>query len=722
MSQPTASTHLPAAPRRLFAEFAPHSYADWKAAAEELLKGKSFDKLLITPTCEGFPLQPIYNAADIAGLPHLDELPGIGRMVRGSAPDGYIQVPWRVSQELTGASPAALNAALLEGLANGQNEACIWLDTPSRTAAPVGDTARAAMHGRCGMPLETAADMTAALADVRIDCIPVWWRAGMASPAVAALYLAEIERRGLDLAATEAIFDFDPLANAVATGGLELPLDQAWSDMAALLHFAQSRAPLWQPVCAEGMVYHNGGASSSQEMGAVLATAVEYLRQMQARGVATATTQRHMRLSLAIGPNYFIEIAKLRAMRLLWNRILDALDVPATDRRLHLHARTGLWNKTVYDPHVNMLRTTTEAFAAVVGGCDSLHVGCFDEVVRETDSFSQRIARNTHAILGEECNLMQVIDPAGGSYAIEKLTDQMAASAWQFFQQIEAAGGMAAALASGLVQQAVAAVRAEKAKAIQQRRDILVGINQYPLAGEQPLPQRDIDFAALAEAHRAAVNEYLMTGDPLAVSAALTAAANCVATDSLQALAAAATAGATRGQLLQALHGTSAASPLPAITPIRLRRAAEDYEELRRQAAAITTANGGTPPSVLQLNIGPSRKYRLRADWTSAFFQVGGFHVDNERDFADAAAAVAAASASPAHVAVITADDETYAASAASIASAVRAARPDIVLLLAGAPGDNEAALRAAGIHDFVNVRVNAYTFNRDLLAQAATR
>jgi methylmalonyl-CoA mutase len=384
--------------------------------------------------------------------------------------------------------------------------------------------------------------------------------------------------------------------------------------------------------------------------------------------------------------------------------------VDEQSRGIHVHARTGLWNKTVFDPYVNMLRTTAEAFAAVVGGCDSLHVSPFDEVIRESDTFSRRIARNTHAILSEECGLSNVLDPAGGSWAVESLTDQMARKAWELFQGIEAEGGMLAVLQSGSWQQQVEAVRKKRAANIQQRRDVLVGTNQYPNATEQLLEAQRVDYAAAQAQRLADLQAARGKRDADKLTARLKAAAH--ADGSVSALVEAAAAGATLGELMGALD---CGSPMK-VERIAMQRAAQDYERLRLAAAATKSA------TLLQLNIGPSRRYRARADWTSAFFQVAGIEVLNENDFDNAEAALSALAESGVKAAIITSDDDTYAQQAVEVAARIKKAHPELYLLLAGAPGDTEAALKEAGVDDFVHVRVNNYQFNHALLGRLGAK
>ena len=694
---------------RLLEEFPAHTYAEWKEAAIQLLKGRSFEKTLITPTYEGFDLEPIYTRESVGDLSHLNEPPGMGSQVRGSRLEGFLEAGWLVSQELSAPTPAELNRMALKELENGQNELNLWLDKPSREGRDPEPEDKAV--GVCGVSLSTVGDLEEVLKGIHPEMISLYLRTGLAGPAVFAILAAWQESKGLDGDNLSGCLGIDPVGWLTETGKLPGDAGAGLDSVADLCRESFRRMPRMQVFDVQGHSYHNGGASSVQEAAAVLATGVFYLKEMEKRGIPAGETARRMRLSVSIGGNFFLEIAKLRALRLLWNRVLESFEVPADDRKLHLHARTGLWNKTVFDPYVNMLRTTTEAFSAVVGGCDSLHVGPFDEIIRESDPFSRRIARNTHAILAEECGMRQVIDPAGGSWAVETLTDKMAQASWEQFQQIEAQGGILEVLQSGYLQEQVKAVRAEKMKAIQRRKDVIIGTNTYPNATEKLLTRTGIDYPSARRERIDALRSWKSTRKEATVQGALKKAVQADGVDRITAMIEAAGCGGTLGELMQVLATEETALQAE---PILLQRAAEEFEALRRAAGALSAA--GKPTLIHQLNMGPSRRYRIRADWTSSFFQVGGFKVLNEEDFTDQEAALQALKASGAKVAVITSDDETYASVVEPLAAAVKGLDPSFTVIVAGAPGEHEERWRKAGVDDFVHVRVNTYTFNRSLL------
>ena len=672
----------------LLSEFPEHTYEQWHAAAVALLKGAPFEKLLVSTTYEDITIQPIYRREDIASLQQRKDFPGAGSLVRGSHAGGFLKSGWEVSQELKASSTAELNSMIHEGLNGGQSELNI----------AVGCGQAECCKG--GVAIHSVDDVKTALAGVAIDAVSIYWQTGPSSVPVAALVIASAEQLGVPASQLRCGFENDPLGELVAKGALHQSLKTRFDHMAALTAYAMKSAPQLRTISVRGDVYHNAGATATQELAYVVATLVFYLEEMKARGLSPESVLPHVRIRLAVGSDYFMEISKIRAARWLWSKVAAAYGVE--NAPVHIHACTSKWNKTTYDAHTNMLRVTAEAFAAVVGGVDSMHIGPFDEISGRTDEFSRRIARNIHIILREECGLDQVIDPAGGSTYIEWLTDRLAAKSWEIFQDIEKQGGMLACLENGSVQQSVEAVCKAKFQNIRRRKDKIVGANMYPdLKGKK--------LAVLSPECKAA-NTPPSTPEPAPVTASADASM-------IEQAIAAAKKGSGKVSIAIATGLTNGAGA-PTITALTAHRAAEEYEALRDASAAFA-AKTGAAPAILQLNIGPSGRYRLRADWTASFFEAAGFVIDGARDFPDAAAAVVALTASKAGIAVITSDDATYLETVAPLATAVKAARADVVLLVAGAPGDSEAAWRAAGVDDFVNVRSNNYELNEQLLKKA---
>ncbi|MCA9962144.1 MAG: acyl-CoA mutase large subunit family protein, partial [Anaerolineales bacterium] len=426
----------------LFADFHTATYDEWYETTVASLKGKPFAKL-IAHTYEDIDLRPLYRAEDIADLPYLDNLPGQFPYLRGTNADGYLAQPWLIAQEIADGTPQAFNEALLRDLARGQT--AVNLIPDSRTQQGLDPQQAAA--GQNGVSLSSVADLAAAFAGVNLVETPVFIRAGSGALSLAALLLAYAQQSGVDLAALRGSLEADPLGELAQHGVLPLPLEKAFAELALLVQGTAEFAPNLQAITVHGYPYADGGASAVQELAFVLATAVSYLRELQKHDLDVETMAASMQVAFSIGGDFFMEIAKLRAARMLWAQMIAAFGGGDAAQKLTLHGRTQRYNKTLTDAYVNMLRGTTEAFAAAVGGVDSLHVAPFDEEIAPVGEnsrrefsrreFSRRIARNAQIILQEEANLTKLIDPAGGSWYVEWLTDQVAQRAWALFQEVE---------------------------------------------------------------------------------------------------------------------------------------------------------------------------------------------------------------------------------------------------------------------------------------------
>lgn len=517
----------------------------------------------------------------------------------------------------------------------------------------------------------------------------------------------------------------DPLGVLAEEGTLPLPLEKAYDQMAHLARWMAFSSTGQDTVAVRTDIYHEAGANATQELAFGLATGAAYLRAQFARVGDIDIAAQSIRFHFAIGGQFFMEVAKLRAARLLWAQVVAAFGGNEESTALHVDAHTARRNKTAIDPHVNMLRATTEALAADIGGADSISVAPFDEPLGAPDDFSRRIARNVQIILQDEAQLKRLIDPAGGSYAVESLTDELARAAWKLFQEIEAQGGMAAALENGFVQSSVAAVAAKRAAALAKRRDVLVGVNQFANPAEKPRPAAPpaddtlyAERAAQLAAHRAGRDNAACDAALAQLTQAMAAAPERV----VEAAIAAAEAGATLGEIAAALRGasnlTGVGTPVRSsliVTPLPRGRAAEPFEALR--SVSFDYANeSGLAPRLFLANLGPPRQHKARADFTQAFFEAGGFQVITNNGFATPAEAAAAALASGAPAVAICSTDETYPELVPPLVAAIKAAAPQTVIILAGRPAEQVEALRAAGVDEFIYFEADALAINRWLL------
>jgi methylmalonyl-CoA mutase len=410
--------------------------------------------------------------------------------------------------------------------------------------------------------------------------------------------------------------------------------------------------------------------------------------------------------AFSLGSNFFMEVAKLRAARILWAKVVAEFGGNADSQKMRIHARTSSWTKTLYDPNVNMLRSTTEAFSGVLGGCDSMHISPLDEVARVPSDFTRRVARNAHTVLRDEAGLTRTIDPAGGSWYVENLTDTVARKGWDLFREVEKQGGMAKALHAGYPQEQVAAVSAERAKAYAQRRDVFVGTNMYANAADQPLEVSDVDHTALQRTRAAELKAYRDAADPEWRQSALEKLTQAAPEDLIDAAVHAVLGGATVADLCGALCTSETMDPL--IDPVKIERGAEAFERLRRRSESFA-ASTGAKPKVFLANMGPIPQHKARADFSRGFLEVGAFDVIGNNGFETPDQAVKAALDSGASAVVICSTDKTYPDLVPPIAKAIKDAKPDASVLVAGYPSDHIDAFKQAGVDDFIHVRANCY-------------
>lgn len=653
--------------KKLFAEFQPSTYREWYAEAEKLLKGAPFEKKMFTKTPEGITLKPIYNKDDID---FETSLPGFDDYVRGTDAAGNKASPWKISQELAADTAGEFNAKILDALNKGQTSVEILVNDGANN----------------GLDFASAKDFAEALDGVECGCVDTFAHGDTIGAGTQAALFASQKGKKL----SGGIF-FDPLG-AFAKSGKISP-DAAYGEMFAMASYNAANMPNFTAIGVDTSAYSSAGASAVEEAGAAFATAVAYIRAMLERGMEIDDAAKQIRFRVCLGGNFFMEIAKIRAMRMVWAKIVS--EFGGNERKIKLSARTAKFNKTVFDPYVNMLRTATEAFSGVVGGVDSMTVGAFDEIIRKPDEFSERIARNQQIILQEECNLADVIDPAGGSYYVENLTRELAAKIWEFFSKIESLGGMLEALKSGAVQDAIAATAAGRKKLYDTRRSSVVGTNNYANLSEKPLEKR----------------EYQKRAQPAKTQAFDLGGAK--GADAFAKLLEAADKGAGIDGMNAAFGGgeTVEAKPLAA------HRAVEHFEALRRASAEFKKKNGFAP-KIFLATMGPLLQHKIRADFIRGFFEVGGFDVVYPNGFESGEAAAKAFAESGAKYAVICSTDDTYPTLVPETTRAIKAVAPDATVYMAGVPApEAEPAYKEAGYDGAVSIKSNNYETLKSILS-----
>jgi len=683
---------------RLLESFPVQGLDRWQEEVVRLLKGASFEKRMFTTTIDGIRLRPIYTAADTAGLEQCQVPPGSPPYLRGTSAPGEPALRWEVAQELPFPDPAEFNRLLRHDLERGQTAVNLVLDDASAAGLDPGPEGEGRV-GRGGTSVSTLKDLQQALDGVDLERTPLFVRAGPAAPVFGALLAALCRKRGTGLARLSGAIGFDPLAEIVSRGGLPVDLERAWDGQALLTRWAERNAPGLKTIAVEGFPWSEAGAGAVQELACTMAGAVQALREAEKRGIETGRAAARCFFSFSVGTDFFTEIAKFRAARLLWARIAQACGGSGESAKLCFHARSSGWSSTLFDPHTNILRSTTQAFAAIAGGCGSLHLSAFDERFGLPGELSRRLARNTQLILRDESHFDRVADPAGGSWYVEALTDQLARKAWELFQELEAGGGMEQALRSGRPQEMAAATAGARQKNLALGTEVLVGTNRYANPGETPLDVSVPDYLVV-EAGRLGQLEAFRREAADTRTAALARLDESSFTgrvEDLELMAEAARDGVTLGELSR-WYGSGSA-PERGVQPLPGRRGAEPFETLR------TRVSSGRPPRVLLAAMGPPAGYMARLEFARSFYQVGGFEVLGDLGF-DSMAEVTAALGEhrPAAVCIVSSDDR-YAELVPELAAGLLAAEPDLVLHVAGGPPGSEEVFLEAGVHRVIGLR-----------------
>lgn len=652
----TKSNTEPLAPVT-FDEFAPTSYETWKAAAIESLKGGIFEKKLFTKTPEGITLAPIYTEAEAAPYKERLGFPGASDFLRGTKTAGYAEEPWKIAQEVEVSDPAAANKVLLEELNKGSSAVNFDADA---------------------VKLEKLKDVETLLDGVQLRYAPLAVYAGAtALPLLSAILRRQKKVR--DDAPLTGCVGADPIGEAVKAGGFDSSFESYVDQMALTLSAALKNAPELKVICIQSSVYHNGGANAIQEAAAALSTALAYIDVLVEKGFTVDEVAEHIRFNFCLGPNFFMEIAKLRAIRVVWAQLMQAYGAGEKAQTIDVFAETSEFTTTLYDPYVNVLRATTQAFSGVVGGVNGMKILPFDAAVRDSDPFSRRIARNIQVMMQEEFNLLSPVDPAGGSWYVETLTGQLGEAIWKQIQKIQTAGGMLEALRAGIVQAEIAATLADRFKRLATRQDRAVGSNMYPNMTEKPLEGTKTPKAKKAE------------GKALEGIGCANCAGNAL----------------EEGATLADIAASFKDGKGEAITAIKAHRWTEQYEALRK-ATEDYIAKTGDNVKVFLCNMGPIPQHKARADFSASFMEVAHFDVIRNDGFATPEAAVDAAVASGADVAIICSTDDTYPELVPPVARGIKAKAPNMKVFLAGAPAPEfKPSYDEAGVDEYIHVRAN---------------
>lgn len=684
--------------------FPPVSYQDWRSAVEAALGGTPFEKRLHTRTHDGVEIRPLYVRSDLPPGPDPSGFPGLPPFVRDSRLLGNAVAGWLSCQHYREALPETVAAAIRRDRRHGVRGVWVECDAATRRGTAPGDAEAAELCGIGGMSLASVGDIETILAAADPETTALYIDAGASAPAAAAL-LAAAAREGLSK--LEGGIVYDPIGILARDGRLPWNADQAFAVAADLAAWAAADAPRLTTLAISAGPYHDAGAGPAEELGCAIAAAIDSLRRMERAGVEPEAAAQRLLFDFPIGRDFFPSIARLRAARLLWDHVRAACGIGETAGQMRIHARTSSFTKTRRDPWVNMVRSTVEAFAAAVGGADSIAVSPFDEAIGEPEELGRRIAANTHLILMEESHVHHFVDPGGGSYFIERLTEEMAARAWDLVREIERQGGMLEALRRGMVQARLRETAQTRRTAIARRRDAVTGVSIYPDLNEQKVERRRPDPGELASRRAAELSGQSSTGNaPWKVPASKPGGEPEV----IRSAARAAARGATLAVLSRALAGEAGTEADPLIP----WREAEDFETLRDASEAFARRTGH-PPRVFLANLGPMARHKARADFTRNLLAAGGIEAIDRGGFDDPEEAARAFTESGARAAAICGTDDSYVDAVPRLAPLLRRAGARRVLL-AGRPAEHETAWREAGVDTFAYLGCDALDVLRDLL------
>lgn len=580
----------------------PVSLEEWKKAAAKSAPGGNVDALdWVTP--DGITVKPLYTSADVQGLPNADTLPGFAPFLRGPQATMYAARPWTIRQYAGFSTAEESNAFYRKGLAAGGQGVSVAFDLATHRgydsdhARVVGDV------GKAGVAVDSVEDMKILFDGIPLDKVSVSMTMNGAVLPVLAGYVVAAEEQGVKQDQLSGTIQNDILKEFMVRNTYIYPPEPSMRIVGDIIEYTAKNMPKFNSISISGYHMQEAGANQALELAFTLADGKEYVKTALAKGLDVDEFAGRLSFFWAIGMNFYLEIAKMRAARMLWHRIMSGFEAKnPKSLMLRTHCQTSGWSLTEQDPYNNVVRTTIEAMAAVFGGTQSLHTNSFDEAIALPTEFSARIARNTQLIIQEETHITNVIDPWAGSYMMEKLTQDMADAAWKIIEEVEAMGGMTRAVDSGWAKLKIEAAAAEKQARIDSGKDVIVGVNKYKLAKEDPIEILEVDNVRVREQQLARLASIKAARDGAQVHAALEALTTAARTGkgnlldlSIRAIRLRATVGEV-SEALEKIFGRHRADTQK-VTGVYAAAydSAEGWEKLKSEIAAFAEAEGRRP-------------------------------------------------------------------------------------------------------------------------------
>jgi methylmalonyl-CoA mutase len=527
------------------------SLSDWQAAAAKELK----DKGVTWHTPEGIAVKPLYTSEDMAGFD--PGLPGFAPFTRGPYASMYTGRPWTIRQYAGFSTAEDSNAFYRRNLAAGQKGLSVAFDLATHRGYDSDHPRVTGDVGKAGVAIDTLEDMKILFDGIPLDEMSVSMTMNGAVLPVMAFYIVAAEEQGVSQEKLAGTIQNDILKEFAVRNTYIYPPEPSMRIVADIIAYTSAHMPKFNSISISGYHMQEAGATAVQELAFTLADGMEYVRAARAKGLDVDGFAPRLSFFFAIGMNFFMEVAKLRAARLLWYQIMDGFGANnPKSKMLRTHCQTSGVSLTEQDPYNNIIRTTVEAMAAVLGGTQSLHTNSFDEAIALPTDFSARIARNTQLVIAEETGIANVADPLGGSYYIEALTKQLADAAWELIQEVEGMGGMTKAVDEGMPKRRIEEASAARAAAVDRGETVIVGVNRYRLKDEPPIDILEVDNAKVRTGQIARIEKMRAGRDAARAQAALDALREGAKGNAnlLQLAVEAARARCTLGEISQALE------------------------------------------------------------------------------------------------------------------------------------------------------------------------
>ncbi|MBC7548412.1 MAG: methylmalonyl-CoA mutase [Polaromonas sp.] len=613
--------------------FSPVSLEAWRKSAAKSAPRGDVDALS-WKTPDGFAVKPLYTAEDIKDLPYTNTLPGFEPFIRGPQATMYAVRPWTIRQYAGFSTAEESNAFYRKALAAGGQGVSVAFDLATHRGYDSDHPRVTGDVGKAGVAIDSVEDMKILFDQIPLDTVSVSMTMNGAVLPVLAGYVVAAEEQGVSQARLSGTIQNDVLKEFMVRNTYIYPPAPSMRIIGDIIEYTAKNMPKFNSISISGYHMQEAGANQSLELAFTLADGQEYVRTALAKGLDVDDFAPRLSFFWAVGMNFYLEIAKMRAARLLWCRIMKTFHAKnPKSLMLRTHCQTSGWSLTEQDPYNNIVRTTIEGMAAVFGGTQSLHTNSFDEAIALPTEFSARIARNTQLILQEETHITSVVDPWAGSYMMEKLTQDMADAAWKIIEEVEAMGGMVKAVDSGWAKLKIEAAAAEKQARIDSGKDVIVGVNKYKLKTEDAIDARDIDNVAVRDSQIARLKEIRSKRDEAAVLIALVAITSAAETNtgnlmdlSIKAVRLRATVGEI-SDALESVYGRHRADTQK-VTGVYAAAydSAEGWEQLQKEIAEFAEAEGRRP-RVMISKLGQDGHDRGAKVVATAFADLG-FDVD----------------------------------------------------------------------------------------------